>query len=234
MQNGNFHPIVRLLTTTILLETFSLLSMFVHYAVYADNGIGAPGLKGIGEILDMAAQLVFMFLLILIAKGFAITKNDITDKRPLLILISIFLLSYLTMFIWENVGRNPASTLYIYESAPGIILLVLRVLTLCWFFWCLRQSYQQEVDSQKKRFYLLFGLLSTIWFLMLVLIVLTAAVVAAWYRLKVVTGMYLCMNTLGFAALAFLLWPSKASEYFQISRSDFLLSSSTTSPYESL
>jgi hypothetical protein len=98
------------------------------------------------------------------------------------------------------------------------------------------QSYTEEYDPEKKKFYLMFGVAAAVWFLMLVLIVLTAAVVAAWYRFKVVTGMYLCMNTLGFGAMGVLLWPSRASTYFQISKSEFLLEKGrgASSPYESL
>jgi hypothetical protein len=92
-------------------------------------------------VFDMAAQLVFMLLLILIAKGFAITRSELTEKNRLLILGSVFLLMYLTMFIWEKVGRNPASSLYIYESAPGIILLILRCLTFGWFAWHLKKVF---------------------------------------------------------------------------------------------
>jgi hypothetical protein len=137
------------------------------------------------------------------------------------------------MFIWENVGRNPASTLYIYESAPGIALLVLRGLTLIWFLFSLKQSYSDEIHPEKKKFYLLFGQLFAIWFLVLPLIVIIASLLPSWYRLKVVIALYLIVNTLAFGTLGFLLWPSRATIYFSITKGDLLLGS-PSSPYESL
>ncbi len=41
----------------ILLEGFSVFCLFIHYAVYADNGEGSPGLKGIGECMYFDPRL---------------------------------------------------------------------------------------------------------------------------------------------------------------------------------
>jgi len=181
----------------------------------------------------MVSQLTFMFLLVLLAKGWAITKSEVDDKKFLVIMVSAFLLAYITMFIWQNVGRDPASTLYVYESAPGIIILVLRSLALLWFLFLLRKTHLDEQNDEKKRFYFIFGILYTLWFLALPLIVLLAVLLQAWYRFKVVTGLFLCVNTLGLFGLAFLLWPNRASRYFQVTKTDLLLGKSS-SPYETL
>jgi len=232
-QQAAFHPIIRLLTSSIVLETVSELCLFIHYAVYKTNGIGAPGLEGLGEILNMISQLVFMFLLLLLAKGWAITKTEVSDKKFLIVMVSAFLLAYITMFIWENVGQDPASTLYVYESAPGIIILVLRALTLLWFLFELRRTHLEEDNPEKRRFYIIFGISYTLWFLALPFIVLLAVLFAPWYRFKVVTGLFLCVNSIGFFGLAFLFWPSRATRFFSITKTDLLLGK-TTSPYETL
>jgi len=232
----SFHPIVKLLTTTLLLETFSLLCLFIHYVIYASNGIGANGLKGLGEILDMGTQLVFMFLLILIAKGWCITRTTITGQKLLLVVGSLFLIGYVSMFTWENVGRDRASSLYIYESVPGILLLVLRVITFGWFLWELRQTFIEEEDPKKRTFYKYFGGAYSCWFLALVLVVITAIISPAWDRAKTVMALYLIFNCLGFCSLAFILWPSRAIYYFQIIKKDDLLLGNTfhNTPYDTL
>lgn len=91
----------------------------------------------------MGSQLTFMLLLILLAKGWAISKTQISQKLILTIIVSAFLLMYISMFIWQNVGQDPASTLYVYESAPGIIILVLRCLAMGYFVWNLRISHME-------------------------------------------------------------------------------------------
>jgi hypothetical protein len=148
------------LTGTIATETVSLLCIFIHYAVYKNNGVGAPGLLGLGEsthssnhisnqisVLNMGSQLTFMLLLILLAKGWAISKTQITHKLLLTVVVSAFLLTYISMFIWQNVGRDPASTLYVYESAPGVIILILRCLAMLYFMWNLRLSHMEVKDD---------------------------------------------------------------------------------------
>jgi len=151
-----FHPIVQLLTLSIGIETISTFCFFIHFMVYKSDGIGSPGLRGLGEILGMVSQLIFMLLLVLLAKGWAISNREVSQKTVLIGMISVVLFSYITMFIWDNVARDPASTLYIYESAPGFIILVLRILILLYFLFCLKQTLSSEENSEKRKFYFFF------------------------------------------------------------------------------
>jgi len=241
-QEKSYHPIVKLLSITIVLEFFSLLFLFIHYASYAKDGVGASGLKGLGELIDMAAQLSFIILLLLLSKGWSITNMQLTGQRILLIVTSILFILYITLFTWENVTHNPATTFYVYESVPGILLLIVRGLVMLWFLWNLRLTFLEETNPEKRKFYLIFGGVYTLWFFMLIFIVMIAAAFGtySYWRLKVVTGMYLCVNTLGFSLMAFLLWPSRAQQYFQINKPDLLLPSgkhnsfSSNSPYDTL
>jgi len=234
VRNNSYHPIVRLLTSTLLLQTFSLLFSFIHYSIFGSNGIGAPGLLGLGEILDMASQLSFMLLLILLSTGWAITRNEIRYKGILLAILGLLLVLYVSMFIWQNVGLDPASTTYVYESIPGVIILCIRMVTMGWFLFCLRGSFLDESHPNKRRFYFIFGIIYTIWFLLLPLIVIIAKVDAAdWNKYRLVQGLYLTLNLLGFGILVFLFWPSKAAEYFQMTKTDTLMSPAAVS-YETL
>lgn len=237
IRNQIFHPIIRLFFSSLVFETAANFSFFIHYIVYKGNGVGAPGMKGLGEVLDMAAQLCLMFLLILIAKGWCISKNQIDNKKLLISIISLLLLCYVIVFIWENVGRNPASTLYIYESVPGIILLVLRLITWLFFLFSLRQTQLEEDIFEKKRFYLIFGGLYSLYFLSLPLIVLCALALDPWVRYKIVIGLYLTVNALTWTSLVLLFWPRWSYKIFSNvgSKSDTLLGpSSSNSPYDTL
>ncbi len=70
------------------------------------------------------------------AKGWSISKTTIDDRVAVLVGLGtlfrvthllrkvyfrtgIFIICYLAMFIWENAGLDPASTLYVYQSPPG-------------------------------------------------------------------------------------------------------------------
>jgi len=229
---NSYHTIVKLLSAAIGLEGLSVFSLFIHYCVYEKDGVGAPALKGIGDILDLASQVVFIFLLLLIAKGWCISKTRLDDRLVVLIGVGVLALAYLALFIWENVGVDPGSTLYIYQSPPGIIILVLRGLTMLWFMWTLRATYMEENHPAKRTFYLWFGIACVTWFLALPLITIIAAGTPnAWNELKTVTILYVTSNALAFGGLQFLLWPSRASEYFQISAR---LDLAGTIPYDAI
>ena len=102
------------MTAAVLLEFFSMLFIFIHYAVYMHNGKGSLGLFGLGEckcyyhlaltvtVSDATAQMILFLLLILVAKGWTMVTADIKHKRLLIIFVSLFLLGYLTMFVWDR------------------------------------------------------------------------------------------------------------------------------------
>jgi len=231
LRTSSYHPVVKLLTISITLSFLSVLFLFIHYAIYQNNGVGAVGLKGMGDLLDIASQVTFIFVLELLAQGWAISKSGIDDKRTLLIGLGILSISYLVMFVWWNAGVDPADTLYIYMSAPGIITVVIRGLAMFWFIWLLRGTYLDENLPSKQQFYLWFGIGYVAWFMALPFIVGIAAGSPDWERLKTVTILYVTSTALGQAGLGYLLWPSRAYEYFQISARKDLADSI---PYENI
>jgi len=231
IQSRSYHPIVRLLTITIVLEFFSVFFNFIHYGVYAGNGVGVPGLHGIGNFLDIMAQVIFILILILIAKGWAITKTQLEDRKANLIMIIILFLAYTALFIWQNLGMDHASDIYVYESPPGIVVIVIRAIAMVWFLYCLRSTFAEENHPTKRKFYLWFGVSYLVWFSILPLITVIAAAVDPWVRMKTVFILYVTSNAVALAGLGFLLWPTRANEYFQISSH---LDIAGTIPYDTI
>jgi len=223
---GAFHPIVKLLSTALLLQQFSLLCHFVHYAVYASNGQGAPGLKGFGDLLHIAAIIVLMFLSILIAKGWAITSNYLTQRNIIIVVLANLVIAYLALFIWDVVGRDPASTIYFYDSVPGIIVLILRVATMGWFLWCIYHTYKLESIPEKRRFYIFFTVGFSVWYLSLIFYVILAEAINSSFpkKITIVDSLVICSNTLVLGFLNYLLWPTRAEQYFSIKPIKNLLS----------
>ena len=226
------HPVVRLLTATMMLEVFAVLCLFIHYAVFAGDGIGAPGLEALGSILDMGAQLVFMLLLMLLSRGWTISSNTISDKKPLGIALGVFGVLYMSLFIAEYTLLDPADTVYIYETVPGILILVVRMMTMCWFLFNVRSTYLHESEPSKRAFYTRFGTIYALWFAMLPFIVIIAAALDPWVRAITVETLYLLFNFFSFAILAWLMWPARASEYFKITPPDIL--SGSANPYDAI
>jgi len=219
----SWHPIIRVLGLAIALQVVSTIAEMIHYSIYANNGIGAPGLLGVGDLMGMASEIVLMFLCILIAKGWAITTSYLTEKNIILIMTALLILAYLALFIWDRVGTDPASTMYFYDSIPGLIVVILRVGVLGWFLWSLRNTIRLESLPEKRTFYMVFGICYALWFLALPGIVLIAYLLAATVRFRLIQGLSVSVDFVALAALAFLLWPSRASKYFVIRASPQLL-----------
>eukprot|EP01113_Clastostelium_recurvatum_P003959 TRINITY_DN11755_c0_g2_i2.p1 TRINITY_DN11755_c0_g2~~TRINITY_DN11755_c0_g2_i2.p1 ORF type:complete len:418 (+),score=92.58 TRINITY_DN11755_c0_g2_i2:57-1310(+) len=234
IRSRSYHPIVRILSIVIGLEGLYVFCHFVHLAAYSHNGVGAEALAAIGNFLEFTAQVFFISLLILIAKGWAITKTTLEDKRINIVIAAVLGAGYLALFIWMYAAPNTALSLYMYDSVAGVILVVLRVLAMFYFLWCLRTTVLEENHPTKRRFYLIFGVAYLIWFLMLPLIVSIAAGLAKnepWMMSKSVTGLYVTTNAVALAGLAYLLWPTRANEYFQISSH---LDIAGTIPYDTI
>jgi len=189
--------------------------------MFAKDGIGSPGLEGVGLVLTMLSQLMFMFLCILISKGWTITTNHL--GQPLLVkgTILIMFILYLALFIWDYVGRDPASTIYFFDSIVGYLIISVRIGILIWFCWSIVDTYQMEDDPGKRRFYITFGMLALCWFLMLPFFVLVALGLDDWVRYRVVTGITLVIDAFGLVSMVFLFWPTRIEDYFTVRTTPF-------------
>jgi hypothetical protein len=218
-----YHPLVKILTIAVLIEFINVIFQMIHYSVYAGDGIGAPALEAFGNLLNMGSNLLLMFFCILVAKGWAITSHYLSQKNIVFIIMSLFILSYLFLFIWDNFARDPALTLYFYESVPGFIVLVLRTVLVIWFLWCLRDTLRLENLPERRQFYKIFGIAYSFWFLLLPVVVFILSFVDPWVRFKIVRGISIAIDFAGFGALVFLLWPTRAQNYFTIRTTNQLL-----------
>lgn len=117
------------------------------------------------------------------------------------------------------------------NSAPGIIIALLHLGFFGWFVWRLRATYLDEVHSEKIRFYKGFGLVYGAWFFLLPLMILIGSVISPWVRTKTVMSTLMCLNTIAVGVMGFLLWPSRASHYFEIQTDHFV---GSTQQYEDL
>ncbi|KAN0029398.1 hypothetical protein ACTA71_007525 [Dictyostelium dimigraforme] len=212
-KSNAFHPMIKILSIVVVLEFLSVFVLLCNYGSYSHNGTGGKGAQGFGELLDFAAQLLFILLLILIAKGWAISRVTIDDKRIVLGVMGVLTVLYFIMFVWIKAGENPAATTYMYDTVPGIILLVARSLAMLWFMWCGYNTYLEETHPAKRNFYTVFGVAFVAWFLILPIICIIAAAVDPWVREKTVLAFYVTTNAFALFGVSFLLSPSRSGEY---------------------
>ena len=113
----------------MLLHTGGLALSAFSYFSYGMNGYGAPTAKLTGRVLESAGEIVFLLLLILLAKGYTVTRAKLrqTSSIKLTIFICSYIIMYVALFLMEQLYFDPGKVLYLYESTFGYGLVILRM-----------------------------------------------------------------------------------------------------------
>jgi hypothetical protein len=107
---------VQLTLPVMLISIFqSIGGMFLtaHYLVYGLNGIGLRSTRFSGRILEAIAELMFVLLLILIAKGYTVTRARLPQASTLKLAVFVcaFCVIYSTLFIYEHLHFDPGQVI---------------------------------------------------------------------------------------------------------------------------
>ena len=119
-----------ILTSCMGMEYVGILFNFVHVFKFAFDGEGVELLKVVGNFIDNVAQCLFMLLLLLIVKGWTITRMDLTWKsRVILFTIwTAYTMAILALFIWNLVSRKYADSICFSTFK---MLFMIDILNLC-------------------------------------------------------------------------------------------------------
>ncbi|KAK2170007.1 hypothetical protein LSH36_5g16011 [Paralvinella palmiformis] len=224
-----FHSTYKLYISALTLELFHLLFMCVGFGNYANNGLEGPlhGFKTFGRMLESLSYLIFLLMLILMAKGFTITRGRISTSGSIKIAIfmTLYVICYAVLFIYEAYFFDPGEVLYLYESPAGYGILALRLLGWAWFLYAI--FFTLKHFPEKSKFYFPFLAFYTIWFWAGPIVILVAMkAMPLWVREKTVNGVELTVTFIGHLfflvslgsidpeRLAILTRPSAANENF--------------------
>ena len=95
-----------------------------HFLVYGVDGIGLKSTHLLGRILEAAAELMFILLLILIAKGYTVTRARLpqASSMKLAVFVCSYCVIYCTLFIYERISFDTGQVSYlfihIYRGSP--------------------------------------------------------------------------------------------------------------------
>lgn len=87
------HVTFRLFVSSVVCELLSFLFTLSEYAQFSSSGISTPGMITVAMMFDAAAQVLFLLMLILLAKGYNVTRGKL--KKKTMIKIAIFFSAYL-------------------------------------------------------------------------------------------------------------------------------------------
>ena len=212
------HPIVKLFSGILAVQVLSVVAYLVHYFKYGEDGVGIVWLLYSGTILDAIARIVFIFLLLLLAHGWTISNDHLHQRWIIAGVLGVFFVLQVAQLGYSWFSYNPELTsISKGDFVFQILIVCIYLLIGVYFVFMLVVSYVNEIIPPKKKLYLRLGLLFTPWMLGPPMVAVGVLLLDDWVRQKIVLSLQTALTFIAYAALSFLLWPSRATEYFSIS-----------------
>ena len=212
------HPIVKLFSFILVVQLLSIVCYLAHYFKFGQNGVGIIGLLYTATILDAVARIVFIFLLLLLAHGWTISNDHLHQRWIIAGVLGVFFVLQVAQLGYNWYSFNPELTAinkgdFVFQ----ILIVAIYLLIGVYFVFMLVVSYVNEIIPPKKKLYLRLGLLFAPWMLGPPMVAVGVLLLDDWIRQKIVAILQTTLTFVAYAILSFLLWPSRAQEYFSIS-----------------
>ncbi|XP_060803710.1 transmembrane protein 145 [Amyelois transitella] len=215
------HPVTKLFTFSLVLEFISFCFNVLHTVKFAADGVGFPNLAVAGDILDIMSRTLFMLLLLLLAKGWAVTRIELTHKPLVFGVWLAFGIVHILLYVWNTTEVDIIEEIDEYQTWPGWLALALRVGIMAWFVLELRLTLRHEHHAPRLHFLLHFGASSLVWLVYLPLSALVALQVSPLWRSKFLLGITNSADCLSFCVMSHLLWPTRSEQYLLLSPPDY-------------
>lgn len=183
------------------------------YSVSFPSGYGPH--PTLGNLLMSASEIAYLLLLLLLAKGYTITRARLSSCSivRLTMFINIYIVAYITLFVYQAEAFDPGEVLNLYESPAGFGLSVLR--SISWAAFMTSTATTIRKNPEKSSFYYPFGLLGSCWILGGPFLTLIGVnLLDAWVRESVMFATFFLLSFCGHSMFLWLTWPSRANKSF--------------------
>uniref|UniRef100_H9H7B1 Transmembrane protein 145 n=1 Tax=Monodelphis domestica TaxID=13616 RepID=H9H7B1_MONDO len=209
------HTTYKMFMAAAGVEVLSLLFFCIYWGQYASNGIGNESLKIVAKLLFSVSFLIFLLMLILLGKGFTVTRGRISHSGSvkLSVYMTLYTLTHVILLIYEAEFFDPGQVLYTYESPAGYGLIGLQVAAYVWFCYAVLVSLRHF--PEKQPFYGPFFAAYTLWFFAVPVMALIANFgIPKWAREKIVNGIQLGIHLYAHGVFLIMTRPSAANKNF--------------------
>lgn len=184
-----YHVTVKIIIVSVIAATIQVTLELVNYAQFRNSGSTSWSFKSFSTFFGWVADWTLILTLMLLMKGWTIVRRKISATGR--VRIAIFLVVYgctqiaCTVYFWYGVDH--ALVVYVYNSWPGYVLIVLRV---CLFMWMVRANAVtlRKYDA-KHGFYTKFTTLACVWVLSVPILVCINYAVDEYMRFKLLYGL---------------------------------------------
>ncbi|XP_070560403.1 transmembrane protein 145-like [Ptychodera flava] len=209
------HCTYKLFVWSILAELSSLLLLTVALGSYGSTGVPLPGLQMFANLLGAAGNLVFILMIILLGKGFTVTRGTLSELSwiKLAIFMTLYSITYFALYIYEETMFDPRDVLYKYESVAGYGLVGPFFIGFLWTCYAIFTSIKDYPD--KVSFYVPFGVIFALWWLATpVTIFICNHAIETWVRAKIVNCIERAVICGGHVFFLLLTRPNAANKNF--------------------
>ncbi|KAJ6642219.1 Transmembrane protein [Pseudolycoriella hygida] len=208
-----FHCTYRLFAFSVVLYLMGILLQGVAYAKYGLTGLGPN--TTLGTLFMGASEISFLTLILLMAKGYTITRARLSSSSTikLTVFVNLYIVTYISLFIYQSQAFDPGEVVNLYESPAGFALAGLRCLAWCAFMIsCIRTIRKYP---EKGTFYFPFGFFGTLWLLGGPITTLSGiALLDPWVRESMMCAVLGALSIAGHSTFLYLTWPSRANKSF--------------------
>ncbi|XP_055992581.1 transmembrane protein 145 isoform X2 [Sorex fumeus] len=209
------HTTYKMFMAAAGVEVLSLLFFCIYWGQYATDGIGNKSLQILAKLLFSSSFLIFLLMLILLGKGFTVTRGRISHSGSvkLSVYMTLYTLTHVVLLIYEAEFFDPGQVLYTYESPAGYGLIGLQVAAYVWFCYAVLVSLRHF--PEKQPFYVPFFAAYTLWFFAVPIMALIANFgIPKWAREKIVNGIQLGIHLYAHGVFLIMTRPSAANKNF--------------------
>ncbi|XP_049643123.1 transmembrane protein 145 isoform X2 [Suncus etruscus] len=209
------HTTYKMFMAAAGVEVLSLLFFCIYWGQYATDGVGNKSLQILAKLLFSSSSLIFLLMLILLGKGFTVTRGRISHAGSvkLSVYMTLYTLTHVVLLIYEAEFFDPGQVLYTYESPAGYGLIGLQVAAYVWFCYAVLVSLRHF--PEKQPFYVPFFAAYTLWFFAVPIMALIANFgIPKWAREKIVNGIQLGIHLYAHGVFLIMTRPSAANKNF--------------------
>lgn len=186
-----------------------------YYLEYFQIGTQMPAVQAVGSLFHAASEILFVILLILLAKGFTVTRGRLPKftQIKLGLFTTLYGIAYVIYYVIETRNQDAGMLRNSLDDGAEVGLIILRMVA---WAWCL-YGVVQTIDKypEKCTFYCCFGVFFSVWFLVKPCItVFTRFVFDDWLVGKIIKGAHLANCIMGYAIFLHLTRPTAANRYF--------------------
>nr|XP_018918089.1 PREDICTED: transmembrane protein 145-like [Bemisia tabaci] len=158
------HSTYKLFNYSVITQEIGIL--FQGYALlnFALNGTGLPRVKNLGRLFESASETIYLLLLLLLAKGYTVTRGKLRtiSSVKITVFMCLYVFTYTLLFIYEKQLFDPGEVLYLYESPAGYGLIALRLIA--WWIFLYSTIFTLRHYPEKSEFYYTFKVIGSLWF----------------------------------------------------------------------